>query len=123
MAARNKSKLSDEFMIVLSDEQTTSESEDENFAGEERNQVPTDRQSNTAIERPGNAQYLETPSVIQPIDFRNFSSDSLFGKRREVYRLKAQKLDGLVDCQFCKLIFDYTKTCNHFTMETDLKEE
>ena len=57
------------------------------------------------------------------MDFMNINSEDLFGKRREVYRLKAQKLEGLVDCQLCKLIFDYTKTCNHFTMETDLKAE
>jgi len=59
----------------------------------------------------------------EPVDFRAVSSESLFGKRREVYRLETEKLEGLVDCQLCKLIFDYTKTCNHFTMETDLKED
>ena len=66
-------------------------------------------------ERPGNAQFLETPSVIMPIDFSGLSYESLFGKRREVYRLRAQKLNELIDCQFCKLIFDYTKVCKHFS--------
>jgi hypothetical protein len=37
----------------------------------------------------------------------------LFAKRREVYRLKADKLAGLADCNLCKLIFDYTKICKH----------
>jgi len=61
--------------------------------------------------------------LIVPIDFKGINSEELFGKRREVYRLKAEKLEGLVDCQLCKLVFDYTKTCNHFTMETDLKPD
>lgn len=53
-----------------------------------------------------------------PIDFSGISNESLFGKRREVYRLKAHKLDGLVDCALCKLIFDYTKSCSHLGMES-----
>ena len=76
-----------------------------------------------SVERPGNAQYLETPSVIMPIDFSGISSESLFGKQKEIYWLKANKLDGLVDCPLCKLIFDYTKACKHFTMETELKAD
>ena len=34
-----------------------------------------------------------------------------------------EKLDGTVNCQLCKLIFDYTKTCNHFLMETDMQPD
>ena len=49
-------------------------------------------------ERPGNAQFLETPSVIVPVDFSGLSYDILFGKRREVYRLRASKLNELIDC-------------------------
>ena len=56
-----------------------------------------------------------------PIDFSGISNEALFGKMKEIYRLKAHKLEGLVDCQLCRLIFDYTKACKHFTMETDLK--
>jgi len=103
-------------MIVLSDEASASEEEPGlDLLGQ--------KPSLGADERPGNAQFLETPSLIAPIDFRGVQMEELFGKRREVYRLKAEKLEGLVDCQLCKLIYDYTKTCNHFSMEANLQPD
>ena len=33
--------------------------------------------------------------------------------------MKLHKLEGLVDCQFCKLIFDYCKVCKHFNQQKD----
>lgn len=65
-------------------------------------------------ERPGNAQFVDLPRV-ELVDFTGISSDGLFGSRREVYLLKAHKLEGLVDCHLCKLIFDYTKICKHYS--------
>jgi hypothetical protein len=38
----------------------------------------------------------------------------VFGKKKEVYRMKPEKL-SLVDCQLCQLLFDYTNTCQHFS--------
>lgn len=69
-------------------------------------------------ERPGNAQFVDLPRG-DLIDFTGISSEGLFGSRREVYRLKAHKLDGLVDCHLCKLIFDYTKICKHYSQGRD----
>ena len=107
-------------IVWMSDERSASEGES---TGDSVNRSLSTGGDKPSVERPGNAQYLETPSVIMPIDFSGISSESLFGKKKEVYRLKPTKLDGLVDCQLCKLIFDYTKACKHFTMETELKAE
>ena len=89
--------------------------------GESTTESGTSAREKASVETPGNAQYLETPTVTMPIDFSGISNEALFGKMKEIYRLKAHKLEGLVDCQLCRLIFDYTKACKHFTMETDLK--
>jgi hypothetical protein len=53
------------------------------------------------------------------IDFNGVSAELLFGNYREVFRIKADKLAGLVDCNLCKLIFDYTKICNHYELSTE----
>lgn len=109
IAARNKRLLADDHLIMLSDEQSASD-EDYKVIIEE--------------DGPGGDQMMVERQVEDtPMDFTNVNAELLFGKRREVYRLETEKLDALVDCQLCKLIFDYTKTCNHFTMETDLKED
>jgi len=57
---------------------------------------------------------------VSLINFHGVSADSLFGKSREVFRLKADKLAGLVDCNLCKLIFDYTKICKHYELSNEL---
>ena len=90
-------------IVWMSDERSASEGES---TGDSVNRSLSTGGDKPSVERPGNAQYLETPSVIMPIDFSGISSESLFGKKKEVYRLKPTKLDGLVDCQLCKLIFD-----------------
>ena len=59
---------------------------------------------------------------FQLVDFNGVSAEVLFGKRREVYRLKADKLAGLTDCNLCKLIFDYTKICKHSSVQSDAME-
>ena len=38
----------------------------------------------------------------------------MFGKKKEVYRMKPEKM-SFVDCQLCQLLFDYTNTCQHFS--------
>ncbi|CDW87758.1 mynd finger [Stylonychia lemnae] len=77
-------------------------------------------------EQPGNAQHLETPRVHQQLDFRSLNADQVFNKKKEVYRMKPEKL-SIVQCQLCQLIFDYTSTCSHYSQLTqsdidDLKE-
>ena len=86
----------DDGLVVLSDEINT-ESE-----GDSVERVST--------EKPGNAQFLETPRVQQQIDFRIANQEELFGKRKEVFKMKAEKL-SFVDCQLCQLLYDYTSTC------------
>ena len=56
-----------------------------------------------------------------PIDFSGLSYEFLFGNRREIYKQNPKKLNELIDCQFCKLIFDYTKVCKHFSKQSELK--
>jgi len=65
-------------------------------------------------EKPGNAQFLETPKVQQQIDFTLVKEEDMFGKKKEVYRMKLEKM-SFVDCKLCQLLFDYTKTCQHFS--------
>ena len=101
-------------IVWMSDELSGNEAESTNESG-------ASAREKVSVETPGNAQFLETPTVTMPIDFSGLSNEVLFGKQKEVYRLKAHKLEGLVDCQLCRLIFDYTKACKHFTMETELK--
>ena len=120
---KNKKLMASDNIVWMSDEMSGSDGES---TGDSRNRslsAGVDGGDKPSVERPGNAQYLETPTVTMPIDFSGITSESLFGKQKEVYRLKANKLEGLVDCQLCKLIFDYTKACKHFTMDTDLKAE
>ena len=69
-------------------------------------------------ERPGNAQFVDLPR-IELVDFTGVSFEGLFDSRREVYKLKSKKLDGLVDCHLCKLIFDYTKICKHYSQNRE----
>jgi len=93
---RNKKLISASNMVLLSDEMSGGDSTGEGSSAtggsEDVPRVPA------VVERPGNAQYLETPSVTMPIDLSGVSSEFLFGKRKEVYRLKAHKLDDLVEC-------------------------
>jgi hypothetical protein len=70
-------------------------------------------------EKPGNQQHLETPSIIQPLDFRSVTFEELYGKKKEVYKMKQKKL-ALLDCQLCKLIFDYTTACNHYSQMSEV---
>lgn len=51
--------------------------------------------------------------MIQPIDFRLVSFNQLFHKKKEAYKMKVSKLKE-IDCQLCKLIFDYTSICPHY---------
>ena len=44
------------------------------------------------------------------IDIWVVDTNAVFGKKKEVYRMKLEKL-STVDCQLCQLLFDYTKTC------------
>ena len=120
---KNKKYMAHDQIVYMSDEMSGSDGESTRDGTNRSISADVDGQSKTSVERPGNAQYLETPTVTMPIDFSGITSESLFGKQKEVYRLKAHKLEGLVDCQLCKLIFDYTKACKHFTMDTDLKAE
>lgn len=94
---KHKSDYFKEQQITLSDEKSSD-----------------DDLTTASSERPGNAQFVDLPRV-ELVDFTGVSSDGLFGSRREVYRLKAHKLEGLVDCHLCKLIFDYTKICKHYS--------
>lgn len=55
-----------------------------------------------------------------PIDFDSVSQETLFGELNEVYVYNAQTLEGIVDCQFCKLIYDYSRVCRH---QMPLKKE
>lgn len=64
-------------------------------------------------EKPGNAQHLETPRVVQPIDFRLVTAKEIFGKKKEFYKMKLKKL-AQVDCQLCQLLYDYSGTCEHY---------
>ena len=56
-----------------------------------------------------------------PIDFSGLSHEILFSDRREVYKQTAKKLNEIIDCQFCKLIFDYTRVCKHFSHKVDME--
>ena len=96
-------------MVYLSDELEESEGE-----GAERQ---------VTREKPGNAQFLETPRVSQQIDFRIINEEDVFGKKRETYRMKMEKL-SLLDCQLCQLLYDYTTTCQHFSQlnQSDLED-
>ena len=84
MMARNKRLLAVDTQIVLSDEQSGEDDDDAELSlfGQKLESNPDERST----------QLAET------IDFGGISAEELFGKRREVYRLKAEKLDGLVDC-------------------------
>lgn len=79
MATRNRKLLAADSILMLSDEQSNSDEEEKMLI--EGESGPT-----AAAERPGTAELLA--SVI-PMDFRDISSEALFGKRREVYRLEA----------------------------------
>ena len=80
MAIRNKKLLADDSILMLSDEQSNSDEEEKLIMDGESG--PT----STNAERPGTAQLLAS---VVPMDFRDISSEALFGKRREVYRLEA----------------------------------
>lgn len=75
-------------------------------------EVSSDSESSDINERPGNAQFVES-NCLPLVDFNGVSAEVLFGKRTEVYCLNADKLQGLVECNLCRLIFDYTKICKH----------
>jgi hypothetical protein len=112
-------------ICLLSDEMTSSDGT-EHRIDEPENEDSSDVEPEPVIEEPssempGNAQFLETPSVTMPIDFSGLSYEGLFGKRREVYKMNPRKLNDLIDCQFCKLIFDYTEVCKHFSTQNELK--
>ena len=53
------------------------------------------------------------------MDFNGVSEEILFGNKREVYRLNADKLQGICDCNLCKLIYDYTKICKHSKSQSE----
>ena len=84
-------KVKTDEIVWMSDELSADE------LGSTNESVPSSREK-ASVETPGNAQYLETPTVTMPIDFSGISNEILFGKQKEVYRLKANKLEGLVDC-------------------------
>ena len=56
-----------------------------------------DSNNNVKGEKPGNAQHLETPLVQQQIDFRLVNAEEIFGKKKEVYKMRPEKL-AVVDC-------------------------
>ena len=80
------SRYWEEALVVLSDELN------DDSEGEERQMG--------SREKPGNAQFLETPRVQQQMDFRLVDVNAIFGKKKEVYRMKLEKL-STVDCQLC----------------------
>lgn len=43
-------------------------------------------------------------------------------KKREVYKMKPQKLVG-ISCGLCKLLVDYNKVCSHYDLETPEKQQ
>ncbi len=55
----------------------------------------------------------EKPKVysLPRIDFRVINTEEVFKGKKEILRLKPEKLE--TDCQFCKLIHDYSKVCEH----------
>ena len=83
MAARNKRLLADDAIIVLSDEQSASDDEEtkDMLIGADEPNGPAN-----VSESPGEMD-LSGGGATQLMDFRDISSESLFGKRREVYRL------------------------------------
>ncbi len=85
--SRRGQGIIDDMLVVLSDELNE---DSEGDANNERMQM----------EKPGNAQFLETPRVQQQIDFRLVTQDQIFGKKKEVFRMKLDKL-SVVDCQLC----------------------
>ena len=112
-------KLTGDDYVLLSDELVEDSDEDTSVS-------TVQTLSHSQIEKPGNAQHLETPSVQQQLNFRIINEKELFGKKKEVYRMKVEKL-STVQCQLCQLVFDYTSTCTHYSELTssdieDLKE-
>lgn len=49
------------------------------------------------LELPGNAQYLETPRILQVIDFRLIDFNSTFQNKKEVLKMKSKKILS-IDC-------------------------
>jgi hypothetical protein len=58
-----------------------------------------------------------------PVDFSSLSSEEMFGKRREVFKMKPDKLDPKIECEFCKLIYDFSKTCAHYSKDAQHLQE
>ena len=62
-------------------------------------------------EKPGNAQNLETPKVIEPLDFTKVKVNELMLPDHEHYFMNQAGMN--IDCQTCTLLLDYTTVCSH----------
>ena len=58
-------------------------------------------------EKPGNAQNMETPRIVTPIEFHKVKVQEIFKDEREQYVMNLDILEN-IDCKTCKLIYDYT---------------
>jgi hypothetical protein len=62
-------------------------------------------------EKPGNAQNLETPKVVEPLDFIKVKVKDILLPEHEHYFMDQSSVQ--IDCLTCKLLLDYTFVCTH----------
>ena len=74
--------------------------------------VDIEHEKQKSKEKPGNSQSVEAPKVVVPLDMSKLKMADIFKPDREHYLMDQSKLSK-IDCQTCKLIYDYTKICPH----------
>ena len=67
-------------------------------------------------EKPGNAQHLESPRIVQPLDFSKIKVSYIFKDECEHYMIKPKKMEK-IECRTCSLLYDYTHVCKHLFKE------